>query len=167
MLEENALVVATDKQYAWVEIQAQSACGQCAANKGCGASVLQGLFGKRDKVMRVISDIPVNIGDEVIVAVNEDAVLKGSLLVYALPILAMIIFAMLGETLASSWVSIGADLLSITGALIGLTVSVIGLRWYSKKAHDNTNYQPVILRRVINAGAQFQYGALSQNKMLS
>ena len=160
MLEEHALVVAVDEQSVWVETQRQSACGQCAANKGCGNSVLQKVLGKKHNVLRVVGDLPVDIGDEVIIGVNEDALVKGSLIVYAMPILLMIVFAMLGETIATYWLSIGTELASIAAAFLGLLVSIIGLRWYGNRISDNANYQPVLLRHANSAAFHSEYKLL-------
>jgi len=168
MLEENALVVAADEKFVWVEIQKQTACGQCVANKGCGNALLENLFGKRSKLIRVESDVMVKVGDEVVLGINESALLKGSVIVYVLPLVAMIVFAMLGETFASHWLSMGSDKFSMLGALIGLVVSIVGLRWFSKISRNKTDYQPVILRHVsYSTNIQSQYGAQGRYKMLS
>ena len=160
MLEERALVVAVDEQSVWVETQRQSVCGQCAANKGCGNSVLQKVLGKKRNVLRVMGDLSVDVGDEVIIGVNEDALVKGSLIVYAMPILFMIVFAMLGETIVSHWLSISKDLASIAGAFLGLMVSIIGLRWYGSRISDNANYQPVLLRHASSVAFHSEYKLL-------
>lgn len=161
MLEEHALVVAVDKQSVWVETQRQTACGQCVANKGCGNAVLQKVLGKKRNVLRVIGDLSVDIGDEVIIGVNEDALVKGSLIVYAIPVFVVIAFAMLGETIAADSLSIGADLMSIAGALVGLVLSIFGLRWYSNKVSNNADYQPVLLRHADSVVFQSEYKLMS------
>jgi len=148
MIEENALVVASDGNRVWVEVQKQSSCGHCAANKSCGNSMLENMFGNRSKVLRVSSDIDVNVGDEVVIGVNENAVLKGSFLVYALPLIMIVAFALIGETFSKHWLSIGEDTTSMLGALVGLVISVIGLRWYSYRASNSGDYQPIVLRHV-------------------
>jgi len=168
MIEENALVVASDGNKVWVEVQKQSACGKCASNKGCGGSILENFFGNRSKVLRVSSDIHVNVGDEVVIGVNENAVLKGSFVVYALPLIVILAFALIGETFVKQWLSVGGDATSMLGALVGLVVSVIGLRWYSHNASKRGDYLPIILRQVANsANVDTQYNSQPQYKMLS
>ena len=92
MLEEQATVVAIENSSVWVEVQRKSVCGQCAANKGCGTVVLQKVVGNKRNIFRVIGELPVAVGDSVIIGVNENAVVKGSLIIYAIPIIFMIIF---------------------------------------------------------------------------
>lgn len=146
MLEEQAIVVSVDQRSVWVETQRQSACGQCAANKGCGSAVLQKVFGNKRNILPVTGDMPVKVGDQVIIGLNEDALFKGSMMVYALPILLMIVFAIIGETIASHTLSMNSDFASVAGALLGLLVGVAGLRWYTARIAGNTLYQPVLLR---------------------
>jgi sigma-E factor negative regulatory protein RseC len=130
LIEERASVVAIDGQSVWVETQRASACGKCAANKGCGNAVLQKVVGNKRNVVRVVSDVPVRVGDDVVIGISEDAIVKGSLMVYALPILLVIVFAILGETYAANSLSIDKDILSIVGGLFGLFVSIVVLRWF-------------------------------------
>ena len=146
MLEEQATVVAIENQTVWVEVQRQSVCGQCAANKGCGTGVLQKVLGNKRNIFRVIGELPVKVGDNVVVGINENALVKGSLILYAVPIMFMIVCALLGETIAAQSRSINTDHMSMVGALIGLAVSILGLRWYNRKISSNANYQAVLLR---------------------
>ncbi|MCI0508368.1 MAG: SoxR reducing system RseC family protein [Gammaproteobacteria bacterium] len=160
MLEEHATVVSVDEDGIWVEVQRRSVCGQCAANKGCGSAVLQKVLGNKRNIFRVSGDFPVNVGDEVIIGVNENALVKGSLLVYAVPVLYMIVFALLGETIVSRTLSIESDSMSVLGALVGLVVSVMGLRWHSRKTTDHPQYQPILLRHANEVLVQPEYKLL-------
>jgi sigma-E factor negative regulatory protein RseC len=163
MLEERATVVAVETKAIWVEVQRQSVCGQCAANKGCGSAVLQKVLGNKRNIFRVTGDLPVSVGDKVVIGVNENAMIKGSLLVYAMPIVLIIAFALLGETIASRALSMNSDHMSVFGAVVGLVVSVVGLRWHSQKSSKQAQYQPVLLRRVneVEVVVQPEYKLLS------
>ena len=160
MLEEHATVVAVEENAVWAEVQRQSVCGQCAANKGCGSAVLQKVLGNKRNIFRVSGDLRVSVGDEVVIGVNENAIVKGSLLVYALPIICIIVFALLGETIASRMMSIESDYMSVLGAAIGLIVSVFGLRWHSNKSNNQPQYQPIMLRHVNQIVVQPEYKLL-------
>lgn len=156
MIEERAQVVAIDKASVWVEAKRESACGRCAAGKGCGNAVFQKLFGNKRNVLPVSNNsktgsLVVSVGDEVVIGVEENAIVRNSLAVYAVPIVTTIGFAAIGETFLNGAVSINKDLASITGALLGLAVSVVGLRWYNKVASSKAVNHPVLLRRVDNS----------------
>ena len=47
MIAENAQVVGFEGNDIWVETQRKTACGQCAANKGCGTAVLSKVLGNK------------------------------------------------------------------------------------------------------------------------
>lgn len=145
MIEEQAIVVDVDGHRVWVETRRQSACGRCAANKGCGSAVLQKVFGNKRNILPVTGDLAVNVGERVIIGVDEDSLVKGSVAVYAMPVAMMIIFAVIGDVLATR-VSVNPDIMSIAGAVTGLAVSIAGLRWYSGRTATDARYQPVLLR---------------------
>lgn len=153
MIEEQAQVVAMDKTSIWVEAKRESACGRCAANKGCGNSVFQNVFGNKTTVLPVqntqeTDSLSINVGDEVVIGVDENALVRNSLLVYAVPIVTIILFAALGETFANQVLSISRDAASIGGALMGLMTSIVLLRMYNRLAARKPGHQPVLLRRI-------------------
>lgn len=155
MIEEHAQVVAIDNRFVWVEAERQSSCSRCAANKGCGNAVFQKLFGNKQNVFPVANaDEPtvldVEIGDQVVIGVEETALVNSSMMVYLLPIVTIIVFALIGETFAKQLLSISNDLSSILGALLGLVLSVVFLRWYNHRSIGKNGGQPVLLRRVCN-----------------
>lgn len=147
MIEERARVVAMDEQGVWVEAQRQSACGQCAANKGCGTAVIGKVLGQKRSRVRV--DNPANtlvaVGDEVLIGVNEELLVRGSFAVYIVPLLALFLFALLGQTLSAQLALAHDDVLSAVGGLLGL---VVGFAWVRRFARGDARYQPVIVANV-------------------
>jgi len=154
MIEEQALVTQVNNNGIWVETQRKSACGQCSANKGCGTSVLQNVLGNKRSRLRVLSDIPVKTGDEVIIGLQEGAFLKGSFAVYLLPLVLMFVFGVLGETLSGQLLLTNSDVASILFATIGVIIGGFWLRRYNRAIQFDKRYQPVILRQV-GAGLRF------------
>jgi sigma-E factor negative regulatory protein RseC len=147
MIEETATVVKCEGEFAWVEAQRQTTCGNCAANKGCGTSVLAKVVGKKAARMRAINPIEAQVGDTVIVGMNEAALLKGSLAVYLFPLLFMMLFAITGNVVARQmhW---QAEPVVILFAVAGLLVAGIWLRRFTRRIQYDNVYQPVILRQV-------------------
>jgi len=147
MIEETATVVKCEGEFAWVEAQRQTTCGNCAANKGCGTSVLAKVVGKKAARMRAINPIEAQVGDTVIVGMYEAALLKGSLAVYLFPLLFMMLFAITGNVVARQmhW---QAEPVVILFAVAGLLVAGIWLRRFTRRIQYDNVYQPVILRQV-------------------
>ena len=106
MIEQNATVVAVEGDAAWVETQRQSACGACAMNKGCGAGLFAKAFGFASLKLRVVATQGVAVGDQVMIGIDERALVRGSFAAYMVPILFMLGFAILSESIITGWFAV-------------------------------------------------------------
>lgn len=147
MIEEQARVVKTAQGKVLVETQRSSTCGQCSAKNGCGTHVLQKVLGKKRNYIYVNSNLPVEVGDIVIIGLHESALVRGSLAVYLLPIIGFVIFGLGGELLGPQLSFINTDHLSVFAAFVGLALAGVWIRFYSGTLINNPNYQPNLLRR--------------------
>jgi sigma-E factor negative regulatory protein RseC len=153
MIEQDALVVAVDGQNVWIETHRQSACGQCSAGKGCGTASMAAFFAKKSSRLHVINTVPIEVavGDKVVIGISEHSLVRGSLTVYMVPLLAMIGFGLMGDylgrQLATSAVN-GSEFISILSVLTGLVCSFLWLKGFAKKKIDDDKYQSVLLRRL-------------------
>lgn len=131
----------------WVETVRQSTCLGCSARAGCGQRVLQrlGVASARGQV-RALSDLPLAIGDTVILGLREDLLVKTALMFYLFPLLGLIAGALLAQRsgLGESW-------LMLSG-VAGFLVSWLLVRRYSRRHSDDPALQPIVLRALI-AGA--------------
>ena len=147
MIEETATVVKCEGEFAWVEAQRQTTCGNCAANKGCGTSVLAKVIGKKVSRMKAINQAQARVGDTVIVGMKEAALVKGSLAVYMIPLVFMLLFAVTGNVVAAqmAWQT---ELVVILFAILGLLTAGLWLRGFTHRIEHDNEYQPVVLRRL-------------------
>lgn len=150
VIEEQAQVVELNNEGVWVETQRRSACGQCAANKGCGTATLSRVLGNKRSRVRALNpqDTPVAVGDEVVIGIQEQALLRGSFTLYILPLLALFGFGLLGSVLAKQFSLSQADAFSALFGLLGLAIGFLGVKWYSHAIRADARFQPVLLRRV-------------------
>lgn len=146
MIEEQGRIVAVEEGFAWVETQRKSACGACSANKGCGTGVISKVVGQRVNRVRAINEINANVGDEIIIGLHDEALVRGSLAVYAAPLLAMLLMALLGD-LAGRELNNSGEGLTVIFGLAGLGLGFLWVRNFSRRIADDVRYQPVILRR--------------------
>jgi sigma-E factor negative regulatory protein RseC len=146
MIEEQARVLAVDGDVAWVETQRQSTCGSCAANKGCGTSVLAQVLGRRRTRVRVINPIGARVGDQVVLGIEEGALVRGSAALYGLPLLSLIAGALVADWVGPAGVN--ADLRAILGGTLGLAAGLWFMRRFADAARYDRRYQPVVLRRL-------------------
>jgi len=149
MIEEHARVVAIEGNDIWIETQRRSACGQCSANKGCGTAVLGKVLGVKRNVVRILnpSDTKVSIGDEIVVGIQEQALVRGSLAIYIAPLLALFLFGLLGKSLATQLHFSSPDIIVMVFGMLGLFSGFAWVKRFSTRISNDTRYQPVLLRR--------------------
>lgn len=124
MITETGQVVAESGSKVWVMTIRQSACQSCSARHGCGQKALATMSqGKANQIL-VDNTLGARVGDQVTLAIGESALLGASLLVYALPLLMLVLGAMLGH-----WVSGHGDLPALAGALAGLAAGFVLVRY--------------------------------------
>ena len=152
MLTETARVVAIETESLWVETIRKSTCGTCAAQKGCGHGLLNRFGdgkGKRGYV-RVLQSAQLaatdcRIDDQVLIAIPEEIILRGSLVVYMLPLFSML----LGAVLGTSFYPADHDGFALTGALLGLLLGFAAVRMHARYHRNNQDYQPTLLEKVV------------------
>lgn len=147
MITETAIVVLIEDNQTWVETQRKSACGQCSANKGCGTSVLSKVIGNKLSKIKAINNINAQVGDEVVIGLNEQSLLKGAFMTYMLPLLFMFIFALVGQLMSENLQLQNNELLVIVFAVVGLMLGLRQVKSFSSAIAKNENYQPVILKK--------------------
>ena len=146
MLTESGRVVGFESDGLWVETIRRSTCGTCAAQKGCGHSMLNRVSdGKRGYIRVLPGEHPVghyNIDDQVLISIPEEVILRGSFIAYVLPLMTMLA----GALLAVNGLAGNEELLAICGAAGGLAVGYTLVRWHGKRHFRDPDFQPVMLR---------------------
>jgi sigma-E factor negative regulatory protein RseC len=146
MICEQGKVVSTEDDFVFVEVIQQSSCQACSANKACGTKVLKGLFQTKRHYLKLPFahlDRKPSLGDQVEIEINEAALLKSSLLVYVVPLLSLVLFAILFD-----WVY-GSELLAMLGGVIGFAGGLTIARFYALFHARSEQFQPR-LSRVVN-----------------
>jgi sigma-E factor negative regulatory protein RseC len=141
VVEAQGEVVKVEEGYAWVETEIKSGCNHCSAKSGCGTGVLSGVLGKRRPRLRVKNSLDVKPGESVVVAVAENGIVTGSLLLYLLPLLLMMILAAIGDAISGE---LWAILLGVAGLLSGFWIA----RVVTRGALVMRQLHPVLVRRV-------------------
>ncbi len=147
MIEQTGRVVACEGEYAWVETERQSSCGSCAA-KGCGTGALSKVLGRRSQTIRVLNSIEAREGELVVLGIQEGALLRGSVAVYIVPLIAMLAGGLVGEALGPLW-GISTEVGAFVLAAAGFVLALAWLRRFNRWAATDSRYQPVTLRRLM------------------
>ncbi|WP_339487630.1 SoxR reducing system RseC family protein [Pseudomonas sp. EL_65y_Pfl2_R95] len=144
MIEEQGRVVAVESGAVWVETLRKSTCSTCSANAGCGQGLLDKLgVDSRRGYVRALSNLQLSVGDHVVIGVREDLLVRGSLLVYLMPLIGLFAAAVLADQLSLS------EPLVILSGFAGLAASWLGVRWRSSRVAEDPQLQPVVMRAVL------------------
>jgi sigma-E factor negative regulatory protein RseC len=145
MIEELAVVVKIENNQVWVESSQNSACGGCQQKASCVTNALGSVLKK--KAVPVDSDIPLQTGDTVTVAIDEKLLLHASLLLYFVPLLAL--FA--GAALAGWLLPANFQYLELCTAASALSGFLLSL-WLINKTQQlfllGYYERPVVVKKV-------------------
>jgi len=141
MIEETAIVIDVKDQLVLLETQRKSACQTCSVKSGCGTSTLAKVVGKRSSQFAVDNDLNVQIGDKVIVAIDENALVQGSLLIYLFPLIAMMLAGLLAEFLFAN------EGFTILAVIAGFVIAMFGVRFILAGSGLKKSVQPHLIRR--------------------
>lgn len=117
MITEQAVVTTCDNGRVEVRLQRASACGHCELSQGCGTGAIGRLLGNRSRPLVIETEQDLKPGDKVLLGLSEAALVRASLVVYGLPLAAMIVAGLLAALagLAEPWIA----LICITGFFAG------------------------------------------------
>lgn len=140
MIEESGRVVAVEEGAVWVESIRQTACQSCAARKGCGHSALAKIGQQHKSHVKALNAFDLNVGDQVVIGVPEDVVMKGTLVAYLMPLVLMLVGAIAADSIVSSDLWVGLS------GLFGLALGFLLVRFHFHAIAKDKRYQPVVLR---------------------
>ncbi|MBI2379825.1 MAG: SoxR reducing system RseC family protein [Gammaproteobacteria bacterium] len=130
-----AVVVASEALDAgyrlWLRPESPADCRACAEGRGCGGGLLAQALRRQAETLCIISAQPYAQGQTVLLEVPDEALLRGSLRFYLLPLLALILAAGLAQALGLSdpWV--------ILAGLFGLAAAGLFLALNSRRHGHN------------------------------
>lgn len=120
-----------------------------AENPGCTGCAMKCHAGSGGREVEAINEVGAAVGDTVEVVFEEKAVLKGSFIVYLIPVIAMLAGYFIFEFLASVLFKGTGEALAVIGSLIFLILSFIILRQLFKSGViSEKQFIPVISRVV-------------------
>lgn len=127
MIEQRARVIAVEGDWVQIQTEAQSGCHSCGAKNGCGSSLIAQMFPARfNQPLRLSSShvtLAPQAGDHVIIGIDERHLQKTTLLLYAVPLLGLLGGSIMGQVIG------GTELISILGGLLGLSTTLMSIRW--------------------------------------
>lgn len=139
-MEEEAVVISVSGQHAKVRLQRGTSCDSCGSKASCATA------SGEEKDVDVINEAGAAPGQRVIIAVNPGVLLKASLTVYMLPLVALIGGAILGSKLAESMGAASQADAWAAATGFGLMILVfVGQKLWNRMIASNSQYTPRII----------------------
>lgn len=145
MIEEQATVVAIEHHNVTVTSDIKSACSGCQQVDNCGSGQVAKAFPQKKLTMNLVSTMPLQLGDKVIVGMNESALLSSALQVYLWPLFGLIAAAWCGQYLISINY-LNHEVFAIVFAIVGGVIGFMLAKRQQKKSINYNKLTPEILR---------------------
>lgn len=139
MLVEEAVVMQVEEGWVGVEKVQLPACSGCSQT-ACSSQTISGAFSNKTVQMRLQSVLPLQVGDRVLLGLEENSLIKGALAIYLLPLVALIAFAWLGQFLFLS------EPVSAAMGIAGFILAFYILKKF--KLLSGNSLQPIILQKL-------------------
>lgn len=142
MILESGRIVSIEAEGVWVETIRQSACGSCQAEKGCGQRLLNKWDGHTSYIWVLLEGrdpAQYALGDEIQIGIPEEVVAKGSLLVYWVPIIALVVATAVAHQ------QFAHEGITTLAGFAGLILGGLIVRWRSWHTRLNPDLQPVLV----------------------
>lgn len=137
-MEETGIVKSLSGSLAIVVVERKSACDQCKA--GCKIT-------DSGAEIEALNLVKAKIGQKVKVIMKPYTYLKGSIIIYGIPALALIIGAIIGKEILSplnSFKNIDPDVISAITGFSAFILSFLIVKIWSIKIEKKIEYKPVI-----------------------
>lgn len=135
-MEEIGIVKQVSGAFATIVIQKKSACEQCTA--GCKVS-------DSEAEIEALNHAQASIGQKVRVELKAASYLKGSIIVYGLPALALVGGAIIGKEILSGFFAADPDIISAIAGFSAFIASFGMIRWWSSHIGKSTEHRPVVM----------------------
>jgi len=117
LIEENVQILSIENDCLWVEGIQRSACHTCSAQQGCGQSLLAKLAAQPVRLKIPLDGRDASsfqIGQDVTIGIAEHVMVRGSLLIYLLPLLLLLLGIWAGDS------AFNHELVAVVCGLLGL-----------------------------------------------
>ncbi len=139
MLEQDATVIESKEGHIWVEAISRSSCSQCSATS-CSTSVISKVFGFRRNLLKMENSLQAKAGDQVIIGIPDNVLVKASVWAYLVPVISMVLFTFMAVVQGYG------DGLQVLFALTGLATGFILVGRLTRSDYQGKAFDPLLLR---------------------
>lgn len=145
MIEEFAVITRRFDDHVMLEIERRTACGLCGQKRGCGNATWGKLLGHDSHEFAAENVINANVGDSVVVGIDENVVLSSAFYLYVVPLLTMLVTTVLADVLFDNQFYV--ILAAASGLLLGFALLKGHLVGYGRiKKPYSKKFRAIVLR---------------------
>ena len=149
MIEEIGIVTKTDGIMAKVAVQKKGTC------EGCGVKGVCETQGGGAEI-EAINTIHAKVGQTVKVSIKPQVYLKGTMMVYGIPLIALIAGAIFGKNMGEKYFSgTSSDMIAAIAGFGSLILSFLFIKIWANSFETKTEYKPVIEEIITEATGKY------------
>ena len=138
MLEETGIVTRVDGNMAMVLVQKKSACDGCSVEGACKAT-------PEGMEIEALNAVHAKVGQRVKILMTPGEYLKGTIIVYGVPLIVFIAGAIFGKNIGEKYFTdMNSDIIAAITGFVSLFLSLAAARIWSRKMESKAEYKPVI-----------------------
>jgi len=138
MIEEIGVVTKVEGNMAKVIVQKRGACDGCKAQGTCQTT-------PEGMEIEAVNMAQAKEGQEVKISIDAQTYLKGTMLVYGLPLVFFITGAIVGKNIGENFFEEkNSDLVAAIVGFAALVISLLGIKIWAKKTEEKKDQKPVI-----------------------
>ncbi len=139
MNEETGIVTKVEGIMAMVAVQKKDACDACSAKDVCTSS------SEEEAVLEAINAAKAKVGQTVKISMKPLTYLKGTMLVYGLPLVMFLAGAIAGQKIGEEYFrETSSDLVAAATGFAALFLSLLIIKIWSGKTESKKGNQPII-----------------------
>jgi sigma-E factor negative regulatory protein RseC len=137
-MEETGIVTRTNGIMATVAIKKTSSCDNCNAKDACSTT-------SDGAELEAMNPVQAKVGQTVKISMKPYTYLKGTMLLYGIPMVVLIAGAIVGKNIGVKYITnMNSDLVAAIVGFSALGLSLLAIKAWSTRAESKTEYKPVI-----------------------
>lgn len=135
------MVIKVEGIMARVAVKQNAACEGCQIKDSCSTTSGEGAE------LEAVNEANAKAGQTVKISMKPYTYLKGTMLVYGIPLVLFIVAAIAGKEIGKEYFTeTGSDLVAAVSGFAALVLSLLIIRLWSRKTESKTGYKPVIVK---------------------
>jgi len=138
MIEEVGIVIKVEGVTARVAVEKKGACDGCTAKGTCETK-------GESMEIEALNIARAKEGQTVRISIKPQTYLRGTMLVYGIPLILFIAGAIAGKNVGEEYLKdTNSDLVAAVSGFVALILSLLGIKMWAKKTESKTEDKPVI-----------------------